>query len=250
MSATTATISGSTGMPGVHATEPSTSQVRRAAVVGGTSLLLLAILAAVANFAVVERLVVDGDAVATTKAIVANEQQFRLAVAAFTAAMALDVVVAWALRDFFAPVDHAVATLGGWMRLAYAALFAVAISHLAIAANLVSSTSGEPALDPAQQVLGHIDAFHDIWTVSYVLFGLHLSILGWLAWRSSYVPRLVGGLLVVAGAGYLIDTFGGLISTDYTLTVSAFSFVGEAVLMVWLLLKGRRVSLPATQPAR
>jgi hypothetical protein len=158
--------------------------------------------------------------------------------------MALDVVVAWALRSFFAPVDQAVATLGGWMRLAYAALFAVAISHLASAANLVASTSGEPTPERAHQVLDHIEAFHDTWTVSYVLFGLHLSILGWLAWRASYVPRLVGALLVLAGVGYLVDTFGALISTDYTLSISAFSFVGEAALMLWLLVAGRRVQLP------
>lgn len=245
MSTTTAAVYGSQGTPAVGARDSQTTHLRRAALMGGTSLLGLAVLAALANFAVLERLVVDGDAVATTIAIAANEQQFRLAVAAFVAAMALDVVVAWALRSFFAPVDHAVATLGGWMRLAYAAIFAVAISHLASAADLARSTPGEPTTERAQQVLSHVEAFHDTWTVSYVLFGLHLSILGWLAWRASYVPRLVGGLLVLAGVGYLVDTFGALISTDYALSVSAFSFVGEAALMLWLLLRGRRVQVPA-----
>ena len=246
MSTTTAAVPGARGTSTPRVPHLQSSHLRRAALVGGTSLLGLAVLAALANFAVLERLVVDGDALATTRAIAANEQQFRLAVAAFAAVMALDVVVAWALRSFFAPVDDAVATLGGWMRLAYAALFAVAISHLASAADLATSIPGEPTQERAQQVLSHIEAFHDTWTVSYVLFGLHLSILGWLAWRASYVPRLVGALLVVAGAGYLIDTFGRLISADYTLTVSGFSFVGEAVLIGWLLIKGRRVQVPVS----
>ena len=114
---------------------------------------------------------VDGSALATTRAIAANEQQFRLAVAAFAAVMALDVVVAGPAK-LLPPVDDAVATPLEVMRLAYAALFAVAISRLAGAVRgPATSIPGEPTQERAQQVLSHIEAFHDTWTVSYVLFG-------------------------------------------------------------------------------
>ncbi len=90
-----------------------------------------------------------------------------------------------------------------------------------------------------------IETCQDIWSVGYVLIGLHLDLIGILAYRSGYVPRVIGVLLVIAGAGYLVDTFGGLLIERYTLTVASGSFVGEAVLMLWLLIKGRSVTLTA-----
>jgi hypothetical protein len=51
--------------------------------------------------------------------------------------------------------------------------------------------------------------------------------------------------LVIAGVGYLVDSFGGLLSNSYAINISAVTFIGEAILMVWLLVKGRRLALSA-----
>ena len=67
------------------------------------------------------------------------------------------------------------------------------------------------------------------------LFGIHLLLIGWLAFSSGIVPRLVGVLVTIAGAGYLIDSVGPLLSATYRLELASFAFVGEVVLMVWLL---------------
>ena len=40
---------------------------------------------------------------------------------------------------------------------------------------------------------------------------------------------------MIAGAGYLADCLGGLLSTRYAIEVASLTFVGEVVLMVWLL---------------
>jgi hypothetical protein len=42
-------------------------------------------------------------------------------------------------------------------------------------------------------------------------------------------------LVVIAGAGYLADFLGGQLSTRYAIEVATFTFVGDVVLMVWLL---------------
>ncbi len=55
-----------------------------------------------------------------------------------------------------------------------------------------------------------------MWQVSLVLFGLHLVLLGWLGYTSHLVPKVIAVLLVVAGAGYLVDSFGYLLVTDYS----------------------------------
>jgi len=87
-----------------------------------------------------------------------------------------------------------------------------------------------------------VDAFYDIWNVGLILFGLHLLLIGYLAYKSGYVPKPVGVLLVIAGFGYLVDSFGTLLVSDYSVNVAAFTGVGEVVLLIWLLVKGRRVT--------
>jgi hypothetical protein len=47
--------------------------------------------------------------------------------------------------------------------------------------------------------------------------------------------RILGALVAVAGAGYLVDAFGTILLPDYGLTVSLVTFVGEALLIVRLL---------------
>jgi hypothetical protein len=169
---------------------------------------------------------------------------FRLAVAAFVLVALLDVMVAWGLYAFFKPVNREVALLAGWLRLAYAAVFAVAISQLAGALHLLGNADYLRTFTPDQlhtQALLKITDFHDIWTVGLVLFGTHLVLIGYLIYRSGFAPKLLGVLVAIAGAGYLIDSFGALLFPDYAISVSAVTFVGEFLLMVWLLVKGRTI---------
>lgn len=55
------------------------------------------------------------------------------------------------------------------------------------------------------------------------------------------MPRVLGVLLVVAGAGHVFDTSYALLRPGTTLTVSAVMFVGEFLLAIWLVARGGRV---------
>ena len=66
------------------------------------------------------------------------------------------------------------------------------------------------------------------------------GLIGWLAFTSGFVPRVIGVLVAVAGAGYLIDSLGGLLSATYTFELASLTFIGEVVLMVWLLVFAAR----------
>jgi hypothetical protein len=92
-------------------------------------------------------------------------------------------------------------------------------------------------------VAERIRAFDDIWHAGLILFGIHLMLIGYLTYRSAFAPRIIGILLVVAGLGYLTDSFGVVLIPDYPVSIAQFTFVGEAALMCWLLIKGRRVSV-------
>jgi hypothetical protein len=124
----------------------------------------------------------------------------------------------------------------------------VAISQLFAALRLVESSrplTGVSLAHRRTEALLKIESFQDIWLISLLLFGLHLVLIGYLTYRSGYAPRVLGVLLVIAGLGYLVDSLGGTFSKSYAINISAVTFIGEALLMVWLLVKGRHLTLPA-----
>ena len=64
-----------------------------------------------------------------------------------------------------------------------------------------------------------------------------------LAWKAPYAPTILGALLVAAGLVDAVDAFGSVLFADYQANVAAFTFLGELVLIVWLLVKGRRLAV-------
>jgi hypothetical protein len=215
---------------------------RRTAVWAGVGLLLIAALGAFGYVGVIQGLVTEGDAARTAADISGSRGLFATGVSAMYVAALLDVLVAWALLRLFEPVDGSTARLAAYLRIAYGAAFLVAIGHLAGVPGVLASGGGAFSTEQVQaQALGRIETFHDVWFASLVLFGAHLAVLGILILRSSAAPRLIGVLLVVAGAGYVFDTFYDVLGPDTTLTVSSATFLGEFLLAVWLVAKGGRV---------
>jgi hypothetical protein len=53
---------------------------------------------------------------------------------------------------------------------------------------------------------------------------------------------LLAALVVLAGVGYLDDSIGTMFIADYGLTISTFTFVGEALLIFWLFWRAARGS--------
>ena len=219
--------------------------MRIPALVAGIGTLLLALSSAWATFGVIEALVTEGDAARTAQDILAAQSTFGLGVVFLLLTAMLDVAVAWALRAFFAPVHRGVSTLAAWLRTVYAGVFALAITHLAGALNVLQNAATSTALTTEQvqaEALQRIESFHLVWDVGLVIFGLHLVTLGYLALRSDYVPRLLGLLVAVAGFGYITDSLGALLAPGAIPEVAAFTFVGEALLLVWLIARGRKVA--------
>jgi hypothetical protein len=67
-----------------------------------------------------------------------------------------------------------------------------------------------------------------------------LLLLGYLMFKGGYLKRILGILLILAAVGYLADGAGRLLSPDYSITLSLYTFFGEVVLIFWLLIKGGR----------
>ena len=227
---------------------------RRVALGTAFSLLFMAVLAAVAQFGVLKTLVVPADAAATTNNIAGSPGLFQAAIAAFLIVAILDVVVA---RGFFVllhRVDEPLAHLVGWLRVVYAVVFAIALVNLVDAAQLVHGAAAPTlASEPLQaQVANAVASFDTTWHLALGIFGLHLVGLGALLLRFA-APRPLATLVVLAGLGYLADSIGTVFVAGYVPTISTFTFVGEALLIVWLFWRAARASAdetvvaPATQ---
>ena len=142
----------------------------------------------------------------------------------------LDILVAWALYTLLVPASKNLSALAAWLRVIYAGIFIFAISRLYVALQVLTADG--------TQAMSFLKAFQSIWDMAPILFGFHLLVLGYLAFTSGYVPKWLGVFLVLASVGYIVDGFGKTLSPDYHLNIAQFTFVGEVLLIFWLLWRG------------
>jgi hypothetical protein len=218
--------------------------LRKAAIVAGLGLLIMTILAIFANFFVLQSLIVPGDAAITANNIMANELLFRLGICSFIIVAILDVVVAWALYVLLKPVNKSLSLLSAWFRLVYAAILGIALVNFFSVLQFLSGADYLTAFEPNQlhaQVMLFLNAFNYGWTIGLIFFGIHLSILGYLVFKSGYIPKILGVLLIIAGLGYLIDNFVIFLLPNYGATIAMVTFIGELLFMLWLLFKRGKI---------
>lgn len=218
--------------------------LRKAAIVAGFGLLVMTILAIFTEFFVRQSLIVLGDAATTANNIMANELLFRLGICSFIIVIILDVIVAWALYVLLKPVNKSLSLLMAWFRLVYATIFGIALVNFFSVLQLLSGADYLTAFEPNQlhaQVMLFLNAFSYGWAIGLVFFGIHLFILGYLVFKSGYIPKILGVLLIIAGLGYLIDSFVIFLLPNYEATIIMVTFIGESLFMLWLLIKGLKI---------
>jgi hypothetical protein len=75
-----------------------------------------------------------------------------------------------------------------------------------------------------------------------IFMGLWLIPFGLLVYKSGFIPRLLGVLLLIAGIGYIVDSFTFMLFPNYRAftfqPALIFSGLGELSTMLWLLIKG------------
>jgi hypothetical protein len=82
--------------------------------------------------------------------------------------------------------------------------------------------------------------------VASIFWGLWLFPFGTLVIRSGFIPRFLGALLFLAGAGYVVSAFTTLLLPQYARpveTVAGILEYGELPIILWLLIWGARQKL-------
>lgn len=177
--------------------------------------------------------------------VAAHETLLRLAIAAEIVCYVAFLVLAVALYRL----------LEGSGRFAALLMSALAISSVpfgfANITHLFEILRAVDAPEAAQtSILAAYDRYKSGLFVQSIPWGLWLVPFGYLVIRSSFLPWLLGALLILGGIGYVSHFFGRLLFENYDssglASILTAPRIAEVLICLWLLVLGaRRTLLPA-----
>jgi Domain of unknown function (DUF4386) len=223
---------------------------RKTARLAGMLYLLMTIFGMFSMIYVDPKFYVPDNPTATVNSILASEGLFRLGIASSLVSIVLFLFVAYALYKLLKSVDKDLALL---MIILVAVSIPVGLNFNQFAPILLSKSAGyRSAFGPAQlQALSmtFLDLQKQSDSIGQVFWGLWLFPLGRLVFKSGFIPKMLGILLMVGCFGYILNSLTILLFPDYKVISylgSLFGFVAELVFIIWLLTKGVKSQNPAT----
>jgi len=209
----------------------------------GIAYLLIFISGFYANFAILETLVDLTNSGQTTLNIINNSIQFRQGLVGFLVMLISDMFLIWSLFKITKPTQKVLSYIASFFRGLHALFFIIALTKLIEVYKITSQAINSEKLQ--NSVIYLLSNFDNLWTIGLLFFGVHLILLGFLAFKSNYIPKFIGVLLVLAALGYFIDGFSKLFLDSYSDYKSYFEFivistgvVGELSFTIWLMVKG------------
>jgi len=225
-------------------TKEKTNSINKTARVAGFLYLLVAVLGAFSIMYVPSTLIVPGDAATTANNIMASEGLFRLGFVSGLITQTIHILLVLVLYKLLKPVNKNIALL-----MVIFALVGIPIAMLNLlnqsVALLLLSGADYLTIFTADQLYAQVMLFLDLYEhgimIATIFWGLWLLPLGYLVFKSGYIPRFLGVFLIIGGFGYLIDFFIFFLFPNVDATISQFTFLGELLLPLWLLIKGVNV---------
>jgi hypothetical protein len=219
--------------------------LRQAALIAGFAYLLNPV--SYAEFTLYPRIVIPGHIAQTVANIGAHPTLFLAIFFCYLINFVGDVVIAWALYFLLAPTNKAVALLASIFQLVYTAVALSASFNLLIAHRMVTvpeyaALFSSGALQAQVALLLH--SFRYVYSLSLVIFGLHLLLVGGLIYRSGYLPKWLGVVLVIDGLGWVIYPLQPYLLPNANLDFIFITFFGEVIFMLYLLVMGWRLREP------
>lgn len=221
--------------------------LRQAALIAGLGLLVMGLASPFAEFFVYPKLVIPGNIKETAQNILAYKGLFLAGLFCYLITFICDVLVAWALFVLLEPANRSVSLLTAWFRLVHTVIALFGLLKLATVFRLLNTPDymaefGSDELHAQVQLL--LNSFRYEWNFSLVFFGIHLGLLGYLVYRSGYIPRILGILLAIAGLGHLVYCLSPYLYPNADLRFLMITFFGDMIFMLWLLVRGWRIQEP------
>jgi uncharacterized protein DUF4386 len=202
-----------------------------------------------------DRLIVNGNAVATYANIVRSETLFRLGIATGLVSNILWLLLPLVLYKLLRPVNQTYALL-----MVILAELIVPISFVNILNKFdVLTVIGNAGLirtfgiEKLQaQVLLYLQFYDNGNQIAEIFWGLWLLPFGYLVYRSGFLPRILGMVLMLGCIGYLVDFVGDFFFKGYENTGISFyatlpAGLGELAICLWMLILGvKKINRPSS----
>jgi hypothetical protein len=210
----------------------------------GVFQLLEAITAASPGVFILGRLVVSGNAAATAANILGHERLFWLGFASSLIGVAFHIAWALLMYELLKPVNTSLSSLAAFVILVGCAIQAITSLFYLAPLLILQSGSSLSAFTPEQlQALALMfvklnNYANDIYLV---FFGLWCILTGYLIFRSTFLPRILGVLLAISGLGWVTYLYPPLAYHLFIPYIAAASALGEVPLEFWLIVMGVNV---------
>lgn len=194
------------------------------------------------------RLIDYDDAALTFQHITNHEWLFRLGIVGGLFCYGFFLFLPIVLYRLLAPVNENMARLMVLLAVISVPMYFINAQHEFTALSLIKSPAYLNVFSPEQiqsQVLFHIDQYDDGMRLIHVFSGLWLFPFGYLVFKSNFLPKALGLLLMLGCFGYLINFLGRTLIPDYAqLGISSYislpASLGEIGTCLWLLIVGAR----------
>ena len=224
-----------------HATEAPT--IQRYARVAGALMVLSMIFGFVGEWYIPTRFM-SSEPTTVAQTIAASELLYRFGFAAYLLEAMCDIGLALLFYVLLRPVNYAIALGSAFFGLVSTALYAVAEIFYFAPLVLLSGSGATymKSFSPDQvNALAALSLrlFSRVGMIFVVLYGIATFLRGYLIARSSFLPKILGVLLMIAGAGFIAKSFTLVLIPRYSSNLFlAPMFVAGLPLMIWLLVKG------------
>ena len=198
---------------------------QKAAIVVGIAFIISLILVIIVGDFILPNYITPGDTAALANDIKANERLFSIAVVLYLIILALDATIAVALYIVLKPVNRKLASLTGIFRLLYTAIMVIGV--LALALQFID-----------------IYSYGTIKLIGYIFFTCHLFVTGYTVFKSGYIPKPLGVLLIVVSFCYVMAFYITILvplPIVLLLIFMVFMIMGELSLSLWLILRSAKL---------
>ncbi len=220
------------------------SSPRLVARLAGVAYLVTTLAGLFAEVGVRGKLIDYADPAGTAHGILASETLYRMGFAADILGGAAYLVVTLLLYELLKPVSPMLSLLAAFFSLVGIAVGAVAaLGHLAPLLILKDAYMAPFNAAQTQAIAMLALKLHarGYW-IALVFFGFYEIVLGYLIFTSSFMPRLLGILVALAGAAFLTNSFALFLSPEIGGALNSFMLaldgIGEISLTLWLLAAG------------
>ena len=196
---------------------------RKAAIIVGVSIIAMFILAIVVDNFILSNFIGPGDTASLASDMAAHQTRFGFAVAGYLIILMLDLAIALALYVILMPVSKILASLTAVLRLLYAIILIIAVLTLVFEFINVYS-------------------YGTVKRIGYIFFTMHIFFLGYTALKSSYIPKGLGALLIIAFFAYAVLLYGKSLVPEGVLPIFVVpAAIAELLLGIWLLVKRKKL---------